>query len=111
MVTTALRIAAEHRPDASVWSVPVIKPLDVGAVLAIAAGSRCIVSLEEHSVLGGLGSAIAEICAEHRPSPILRIGIEDRFSEHCGSYEYLLSEHRIDAASVRDRIDAFPPAR
>ena len=45
-------------------------------------------SKEEHSVLGGLGSIIAEIASEFAPVRILRVGVQDRFSQHCGSYEY-----------------------
>ena len=57
--------------------------------------SKVVVVLEEHSVLGGLGSAITEIAAEFSPTRILRIGVNDRFSHYCGTYEYLLKEHGL----------------
>lgn len=107
MVRTALDIAAASYPDAAVWSVPFIKPLDQKQVAAICAQSKAVVVLEEHSVLGGLGSAIAEIAAELAPVRILRIGVQDRFSQHCGTYEYLLKEHGLDRATVAQRIAAF----
>ena len=63
-----------------------------------------IVVLEEHSVYGGLGSAIAEIISEYSPTRVFRIGIQDRFSKFCGSYQYIMQEHKLDADSVVDQI-------
>jgi transketolase len=110
LVRTAMDIAAETYPDAAVWSAPVIKPMDVQQVAAICAQSRAVVVLEEHSVLGGLGSTITEIAAEFAPVRLLRIGVQDRFSQHCGTYEYLLKEHGLDRATVAQRIQAFVTA-
>lgn len=106
MVRTALDIAEQHL-DASVWSLPSIKPLDAAAVCRIARESPALVVLEEHSVLGGLGAAVAEITSTSAPCRVLRIGVDDRFSEHCGSYAYLLREHGLDTAAVQGRIDEF----
>ncbi len=106
MVRTALDIAQQHRA-ASVWSAPSIKPLDVEDVCRIARSSRAVVVLEEHSTSGGLGSAVAEILSEHHPIRVLRIGVADRFSEHCGTYAYLLREHGLDIDAVRRRIADF----
>ena len=64
-----------------------------------------IVVLEEHSVYGGLGSAIAEITSEYFPIRVCRIGIQDRFSSFCGSYQYLLKEHKLNLESVLVQID------
>lgn len=107
MVRTAMDIAAASYPGAAVWSAPFIKPMDAQQVAAICAQSRAVVVLEEHSVLGGLGSAIAETAAELAPVRLLRVGVQDRFSQHCGSYEYLLKEHGLDRACVALRIEAF----
>ena len=63
--------------------------------------------LEEHSVLGGLGSVIAEIASEFAPVRILRVGVRDRFSHQCGSYEYLLKEHGLDRSAIEQRIRDF----
>ena len=63
--------------------------------------------MEEHSVLGGLGSLIAEIACEFSPLKILRVGVQDRFSHHCGTYEYLLKEHELDIDSVKAQIHRF----
>lgn len=93
--------------DASVWSVPSIKPLDASAVLAICDGSKGLVSMEEHSVFGGLGSTLSELLCDHPGSRLLRIGVADRFSKHCGSYEYLMREHGLDRANVEKRINEW----
>ena len=110
MVRTAADIAAVSYPEAAVWSVPFIKPLDKQQVTAICAQSQAVVVLEEHSVLGGLGSAICEIAAESAPVRLLRIGVPDRFSQHCGTYDYLLKEHGLDLDAVAQRIAAFVKA-
>lgn len=110
MVRTAVDIAAADYPGAAVWSAPFIKPLDQKQVADICAQSRAVVVLEEHSVLGGLGSAIAEIASELAPVRLLRIGVPDRFSQHCGTYEYLLKEHGLDRAAVAQRVQAFVKA-
>jgi transketolase len=97
----------EQGSDMALWSAVSIKPLSNTAIAAIARGSNAIVVLEEHSVHGGLGAAVTEIVSEVAPCRVLRIGIQDRFSQHCGSYEYLLREHGLDLAAVREQVDAF----
>jgi transketolase len=105
MVRTALDIA--QALDLAVWSAPVIKPLRVEDVCAAACATSGLVTLEEHSVLGGLGSAVTEVTSEHMPVRVLRIGVQDRFSAHCGTHAYLLREHGLDTDTVRQRILAF----
>lgn len=105
MVRTAIEVG--EALDLSVWSVPSIKPLDVDDVRAAALATTGLVTLEEHSVLGGLGAAIAELTAEHHPVRVLRVGVPDRFSEHCGTHAYLLREHGLDVERVRARIETF----
>ncbi len=107
LVRTAMDIATTSYPDAAVWSVPFIKPIDTKQVTAICQQSRLVVVLEEHSVLGGLGSVVTEIASEFAPVRVLRIGVADRFSHYCGTYEYLLKEHGLDRASIEQRIREF----
>jgi transketolase len=107
LVRAAIDIAAAGYSDAAVLSAPFIKPIDTKQVTAICAQSRLVVVLEEHSVLGGLGSVIAEIASEFAPVRILRIGVHDRFSHHCGTYEYLLKEHGLDRPAIEQRIRDF----
>jgi transketolase len=107
LVRTAIDIAATGFPDATVWSAPFIKPIDTKQVTAICAQSQVVVVLEEHSVLGGLGSVITEIASEFALVRILRVGVQDRFSHHCGTYEYLLKEHGLDRLAIEQRIRDF----
>jgi len=105
MVRAAVDIATSL--NLMVWSAPILKPLDVDDVCAAARATHGLVTLEEHSVLGGIGAAVTEIISEYQPTRVLRIGVPDRFSEHCGSYTYLLREHGIDTESVRERVWAY----
>ena len=107
MVRTALDIALTEHPAAAVWSAPFIKPLNAAQVAALCRQNRALIVIEEHSIYGGLGSAIAEIATTTAPVKILRIGVNDRFSHHCGSYEYLLQEHGLDRTSISTRIQDF----
>lgn len=87
---------------ARVLSMHTIKPLDVDAVLAAAADTPAIFTLEEHSVVGGLGGAVAEVLMEAsvRPRIFRRIAIADAFSPVVGDQEYLRTHHRLDAESI-----------
>lgn len=107
MVRTALELTDQGLLDAEVWSIPSIKPVDQQQLREITSHVDCLVTLEEHSVMGGLGACVAEEVALHRPLPVCRIGIEDRFSAYCGTWDYLLQEHRLDLPSVKLRIESF----
>lgn len=106
MVRTAMELV-DQGLDAEVWSVPCIKPLSRQQLSEITSRIDHVITLEEHSTMGGLGAAVAEHTTESGPVSILRIGIEDRFSASCGSWDHLLKEHRIDLNSVQQSIKAF----
>jgi transketolase len=99
--------AAGAWPGSSVYSAPSLKPLNENEVTAICRQHAAVIVLEEHSVYGGLGSAVAEIAAAHCPSWICRLGVPDQFSEHCGSYAYLMGEHGLDVSSIVARVQEF----
>jgi len=105
MVRTALDISNDI--DATVWSAPILKPLNAADVCYASSSAACVVTIEEHSIYGGLGSIIAEILSEHAPARLLRIGVNDRFSRYCGSYQYLLGEHGLDLPSIRSKIMSY----
>lgn len=106
MVKTALELC-DRGLDAEVWSVPCIKPLARQQLADLVTRVDGLVTLEEHSIMGGLGACIAEKVAELRPLSICRIGIQDRFSAYCGTWDYLLKEHQIDLLSVQKRVEDF----
>jgi len=107
LVRTAIEVAVTSYPDAEVWSAPFIKPLNADQISTICKKHQAVVVLEEHSVIGGLGSAIAEIASESTSARILRIGVKDRFSHYCGDYEYLLREHGLDQSTITQQISHF----
>ena len=106
MVKTAVEIA-DQGLGAEVWSVPSIKPVDARQFGEIAGRVDTVVTMEEHSVMGGLGACVAEMLATQRPLPLLRVGVEDRFSQYCGTWDYLLQEHALDMPSVKQRVESF----
>jgi transketolase len=106
MVQTALSVA-KRWPASAVWSAPSIKPLDACEIEAVCRRHEIVVVLEEHSVHGGLGGAVAEVAAECGGARVCRIGVPNQFSMLCGSYQYLMREHGLDADGVTRRVEAF----
>jgi len=97
---TAARTLEEHGLSAGVVNAPVIKPLDADGVVAASRGARAVITAENHSVVGGLGSAVAEALAEAGIGvPLRRVGVQDRFAES-GSRAYLFAKYGLDAATV-----------
>jgi transketolase len=110
MVCQALAAAdrlASEGISARVVNVPTIKPLDADAVVGAADGVRYAFTVEEHSIIGGLGSAVAEALAESTAVriPLKRLGVRDVFGES-GTADELLARHGLDAAGIRDSISA-----
>jgi transketolase len=92
----------------SVFSMPTVKPLDVELILSLAGVGMPIVTLEEHSIIGGLGSAISEVLSESKfKVHFKRIGIRDRFCKEVGSQDYLRSIYGLDAGSLHKEIAKF----
>ena len=76
-----------------------IKPLQAEQIIASVKRTHCLVSVENHSILGGLGGAVCEILSANYPVPIIRIGIRDLFGE-IGSRDYLLNRFQMDKKSI-----------
>ncbi|MBW4062015.1 transketolase family protein [Candidatus Saccharibacteria bacterium] len=74
-------LAAEHNLEVEVINAAVIKPLDTVTILASASKTGAVLTCEEGQIAGGLGSAVAEALAEHAPTPLQRVGVQDRFGE------------------------------
>ncbi len=89
-----------------VINIHTIKPLDVDLITKTAAKTGKVVTVEEHSIIGGLGSAVAEVLAEKQPAKLLRIGVEDRFGES-GPAVKLLEKYELDAAGIYKKVKAF----
>ncbi len=80
-------------------NVHTIKPLDIDAVVSMAQVTGAVVTAEEHSIIGGLGSAVAEVLGEKIPVPLKRIGVMDRFGES-GNPEALLKKYGLTADDI-----------
>lgn len=103
----AAKLLEEQGIAAGVVNMHTIKPLDTAAVDAACARSGLIVTVEEHSIVGGLGSAVAEYkTALRRAPPQLIIGLPDRFDK-AGDYRYLLEKHGLVAQQIAQRIRTF----
>ena len=81
-----------------------LKPLDTEAVVRLAKGAKLVATAEDHQIIGGLGSAVAEALADHGVGrPLVRIGLRDVFGES-GVPEELLAKHKLDAAGIAEQI-------
>ena len=101
----ARELLAAEGISASVVNIHTIKPLDEEIILAEAEKCGCIVTCEEHSVIGGLGAAVCECLSEKKPTPVLRVGINDEFGRS-GPAKELLSYYHLDAASIAEKAKA-----
>jgi transketolase len=90
----AAKILAHDGIESKVINMSTIKPIDVECIVEAARETRCVVTAENHTILGGLGSAVAEVLVENEPVPLIRVGLQDTFSE-CGTNEELLDKYRI----------------
>jgi transketolase len=86
--------------EAEVVHVPTVKPLDTETILKSVRKTKCVVTVEEGQIIGGLGGTIAETLSEHYPAPMKRIGMLDRFGES-GTPEQLLEYFGLDAKHIR----------
>ena len=100
-VLEAAELLAERGIDAAVLHISTLKPLDVDAVVALAEETNAIVTAEDHSIIGGLGGAVAECLGEHRPTRMARIGIRDVFGES-GANDALLEKYGLTARHVAE---------
>ncbi len=92
--------------QAKVVNIHTIKPLDKDLVAAAAKETGKVVTVEEHSVIGGLGSAVCEALSEAYPVPVLRIGVNDVFGESGPAVE-LLKKYGLDAEGIYQKVKAF----
>ena len=87
----------------SVINVPTIKPLDKNTIIECAKETKFVITVENHSIYGGLGSAVCETLSESYPSKVYRIGINDVFGQS-GTAEELMKYYKLDAESLKIKI-------
>lgn len=101
----ARELLAAEGISASVVNISTIKPLDEELVIAEATRCGAVVTCEEHNIIGGLGGAVCECLAEKKPTPVLRIGVQDVFGRS-GPAKELISYFGLDAASIAAKAKA-----
>ena len=92
--------------DAKVINIHTIKPLDEELVIAAAKATGKVVTVEEHSVIGGLGSAVCDCLSANAPTPVLKIGVNDVFGES-GPAVKLIAKYGLDAEGIYSKVKAW----
>ena len=108
-VSSALEAAeklAADSIDAKIINIHTIKPLDEELIVAAAKETGKVVTVEEHSVIGGLGSAVCDALAEKCPVPVKKIGVQDVFGES-GPAVALLAKYKLDGEGVYEQVKEF----
>ena len=98
----AYELLADEGISARIINIHTIKPLDKEIILKAAKETGAIVTAEEHSVIGGLGSAVSEVVAEEYPVPVLKLGVNDVFG-HSGPAPKLLDEFGLRAVNIVEK--------
>ncbi len=102
MVPEAMKAAetlAKEGVEAAVIDLHTFKPIDADLILEYARKTGAVISCENHNIINGLGSAVAEVLIENHPVPMKRIGVNDEFGE-VGTLEYLQERYRLHAANI-----------
>ena len=92
--------------DAKVINIHTIKPLDEELIVEAAKATGKVVTVEEHSVIGGLGSAVCDVLSEKAPTQVMKIGINDTYGESGPALE-LIAKYGLDTESIYQKIKAF----
>lgn len=106
-VLGACEILIKHGYNPSVYTFPTVKPIDRAVIEHCARKDTLIVSCEEHNIIGGFGSAVAEVMAEMKDqhASLLRIGIEDQYAVRVGNQKYLREQYGVSASRIAARIE------
>lgn len=102
----AAEMLAADGIDAKVINIHTIKPIDEDLIVAAAKETGKVVTIEEHSVIGGLGSAVCDVLAEKAPTKVMKIGVNDTFGES-GPALALIKKYGLDAESIYKKVKAF----
>ena len=100
---------AQDGIDAQVINIHTIKPLDEDLVVSAAKKTGKVVTIEEHSIIGGLGSAVCDCLCAKAPTPVYKIGVNDTFGESGPAVE-LLKKYELDSEGIYKKVKAFVEA-
>jgi len=108
----AARILERSGTSVQLIEMATVKPLDCDAVVSAVTASSLIVTVEEHSIVGGLGGAVAEVMAEiGGNTPLIRIGLPDVYSSIVGSQEFLRAAYGMDSSAIVERVESVKVMR
>lgn len=97
------KLLAKENISTEIINISTIKPLDKDGIITSVSKTHCCVTCEEHNILGGLGSAVAEVLAENIPVPMERVGVEDVFGKS-GSPDELLNAFGLTAENIAEKV-------
>ena len=97
------KILSEAGIDAEIINVPVVKPLDSETILNSARKTNRVITVENHSIIGGLGSAVCEVLSENYPVKVTRIGTNDEFGQS-GKASELMAYYGLNADKLAKKI-------
>ena len=102
----AAEMLEKNNIKAYVVNIHTIKPLDNDLIISLAKKTNCVITAEDHSIIGGLGGAVAEVLGENYPCIMKRIGIQDRYAES-GKPDELYKKYGLDAESIAKEVMKF----
>ena len=102
----AAELLASKGISAEIVNIHTIKPIDKDLIIRTAEKTGRVLTVEEHSVIGGLGSAVCEVLSENHPLPVKRIGVYDRFGESGPAVE-LLHKYKLDGEGIAEQVENY----
>ena len=102
-VIEAAGILAEQGIDVEIVHLPMVKPIDKEAIVKSAKKTNYVVTVENHSVIGGVGSAVCEVLAEEYPVKVHRLGVQDTFGQS-GDFDNLMKHYRLNSVELAEDI-------
>ena len=99
----AVEILSKKNIDVYVVNIHTIKPIDTELIIKLAKETNCIITAEDHNIIGGLGSAVAEALSENYPCILKRIGVEDKYGES-GKPDLLYEKYGLSASHIADKV-------
>lgn len=106
MVKPCLDLIEKNNLPLDLYSVPVLKSVHASK-FSVLANYKKAMTVEEHSVYGGLGDLVSGFASEFSYSAVKKVGIQDQFSNLCGTYQYLMSEHGLDSKSILSQMQKW----
>ena len=93
----------EQGIDAEIINLPMVKPVDVKTIVESAKKTNFVITVENHSIIGGVGSTVCEVLSEHYPVPVHRLGVKDTFGQS-GDVANLMKHYRLNSDELAEDI-------